>query len=492
MIHILLIAALAAIVLRDELGPGWGEWVGAWQAQIGGRALEVTIAALAAIAAATHLYVRRQGRLMDRRGSGRAILRAERAVTAARVGGVVVHAAGVLVLGTLDEIRGWIGDWVLVDEALCAIPPVLLFVAGWWSLYPIDRRVREAILLRHLDEGRIVHPLPTRGAFVLTQARHQLALVLLPVLLIFAWGEGAERALAAWGGLGRRPAWVDADLWARLRVLVLPAVQLVGVAGVFALAPFILRRVWDTVRLGPGELRDALTDLCDAARVRVRDLLVWRTGGTMINGAVVGLVGRMRYILLTDALLESLTPGQVRAVTAHEVGHVRRGHMAWLAAGVLAAIFGAALGADLLVRWADPGGAVRVAVQGAGTVLSLAFGLLVFGHASRRFEWQADAFAAAHLSGHRDVRGGAVVVTPESVDDMTGALQAVADLNHVPVGRFSWRHGSIGERQARLRSLVGKRTDRLAADRAASWVKALTAGAFLLVIAGIVADLSRF
>lgn len=481
MLHGLLIAALAGLVLHDQL-------------QLPARLLPGRFAAgtylgaLALLWLATHVVIARQGRAMDRRGSVRAARRADLALAVSRVAATALHLLAVLGLGWLDDVRKAIGNLVLLDEAAAAAPVVIFFLAGWWSIYPIDRRLREAVLVRRLDEGLAVHPPPSRGRFVLTQARHQLALVLLPVLLILAWGEGAHWLFKEmkWPA-GRAPGWIEAEDWARLRQLALPAAQLVGVVGVFAFAPVLLRHVWDTVRLAPGDLRASITELCAGARVRVRDLLVWRTDGTMLNGAVIGLLPAARYILLTDALLELLTPGQIRAVAAHEIAHVRRRHMFWLAAAVLATVFGCAILADWGARWALGRQAEAGWVQGVGAILSLGTGFLVFGLTSRRFEWQADAFAVAHLSGHRD--GAGATITPESVAEMNGALQAVADLNHVPVRRFTWRHGSIAERQRRLDRLVWQRTDRLAADRAAGRVKGLAAIGVAAVIAGMAVDL---
>ena len=61
----------------------------------------------------------------------------------------------------------------------------------------------------------------------------------------------------------------------------------------------------------------------------------------MINGAVMGAITPVRYILLTDALLETLPRERVEAVMAHELAHVRRHHIFWLvmaAAGSMAGL----------------------------------------------------------------------------------------------------------------------------------------------------------
>lgn len=479
MVHALLIVAFVVVLMRDGLGrPSLLNSVGPWWAAIAPAAV------MGVAWGAAHLLIAYQGMLMDRHGRASAVIRADRALTASRVAATGGHVAGVLWLGSLDATRLAIGDLVLVDELVSVLPLLVMFAAGWWSIYPIERRVREAVLLRQLDEGRPLHAPPTRGAYVWSAVRHQLALVVVPIALILAWGESAAVA-------SERLGWPSGYVRTRggavpVRELVVPLVQVVGVAAVFTLMPLVVRHLWDTVRLGPGPLRDGLTALCRAHRVRVRDLLVWRTRGSMLNGAVMGVIGPARYILLTDALLESMTPGQVEAVTAHEVGHVRRHHMAWLGAAALAGVFGTALAAERLAHLLPSEVARGSLVQGSATVISLAAGLLVFGVASRRFEWQADAFAVQHLSGWRGPEGGAVVITPESVAHMTSALQRVAELNNVPARRWSWRHGSIALRQRKLASLVGRPADRLTVDREARAVKIISALA-LAGVAGVTA-----
>ena len=226
--------------------------------------------------------------------------------------------------------------------------------------------------------------------------------------------------------VGARAIWPDQPPTGLITI-----VQLVGALTIFATVPWLMRHIWHTHRLEEGELRHRLTELCHAHRVRVRELLVWNTHGVLVNGAVMGLIGAMRYVLLSDGLLSGLTRDEVEAVAAHEVGHIRRRHIPWLATSVVVVLvlggFGAdwlvfsVLGLDLSVTWQ------MVALLG----MPLIVGAFVFGWVSRRFEWQADAFAAQHLSGFR--RGHAdVTVSLEATAAMVGALGAVARLNHIP------------------------------------------------------------
>ncbi|MHC5008847.1 MAG: M48 family metallopeptidase [Planctomycetota bacterium] len=239
------------------------------------------------------------------------------------------------------------------------------------------------------------------------------------------------------------------------------------------------RVVLDVEPVPQGPLRDDLTRICRQHGVVVRRLLVWKTCGSMINAAVMGLVGWLRYVLLTDALLESMSRRQVEAVMAHEIGHIRRHHMPWLLASLLAVIvmvvfplYGVQLG---LLALADASGQVPEWMDAAATGVVAAGALAVFatfGWVSRRFERQADTFAAQHMSRPPQTEGGPpVCVTADAAGIVSSALETIARLNAVEPRRRSWRHGSIAWRQAYLASIVGRSHERLAIDREVRWIK---------------------
>jgi hypothetical protein len=149
-----------------------------------------------------------------------------------------------------------------------------------------------------------------------------------------------------------------------------------------------------------------------------------------------------------------------------------------------------ALLADPLALWVYGGIVDREGIDAAAPLAETvalvrdiavsAFGLLAFGFVSRRFERQADTNAVRLLS-ERDQSADA---TPASVNAMAGALSMVAFVNHVPVERPSWRHGSIAWRQAYLRTLAGRPHARLGID---SLVRAICALALVAVLAMLTA-----
>ena len=448
-----------------------------------GLLLALVLVPKAALAIFYALACRRARRHLGRRG-GAALRWLDRAGGLFRYG--VLASYGVdLYAGLLRAVRRVIGDLVLLDELCVMALPLLMLLVSWWVYYPIDRRIREASLIGRIDAGLPIYPIWTRGQYLVSQLRHQVALIFAPLLAILAWIE----AVAVMPGIGPDAA---------------SALTGLGSLGVFLLAPVALRHLWDTAPLPPGEMRDCLLRLCARHNVRVRDLLMWRTFGGLINAAVMGLVAPLRYILLTDALLDMLRREEVEAVMAHELAHVRRRHMFWLMAAAVATLGLLELAANMLLfllptePWSGPptAAAERVAqwldepliMLGVLIIAGAAVWIAVFGWVSRRVERQADAFAVQSLSNdrpdpQRDATGR-VLIDAASVATMVSALGQVARLNHLPTTRKSWRHGSIAWRQAYLRSLVGRPADSLPIDRQMGWIKLTTLGTGAVVVGG--------
>ncbi|MCS6243460.1 MAG: M48 family metallopeptidase [Opitutus sp.] len=163
--------------------------------------------------------------------------------------------------------------------------------------------------------------------------------------------------------------------------------------------------------------------------------------------------GRFRRIVLFDTLIAQLTPEELEAVLAHEVGHYRRGHIPKMLAMAAVVQFGAFAAIAWLARsdWFNP------AFHFPAHELAPSFLLfgLVSGAASfwfnplsnllsRKHEYEADAFA-------RDAVGGAA--------PMIGALRKLAQKNlsnltpHPWFSGFYFSHPTLVEREAALTKL---------------------------------------
>jgi Zn-dependent protease with chaperone function len=98
------------------------------------------------------------------------------------------------------------------------------------------------------------------------------------------------------------------------------------IAAVFA--PLLVQRFWRCRPLEKGNHRERIESLCRRANIRYADIVYWPIfGGRMITAGVMGLISRFRYIMVTDALLQLLSPDEIDQVIAHEIGHVKHKHL---------------------------------------------------------------------------------------------------------------------------------------------------------------------
>jgi STE24 endopeptidase len=352
---------------------------------------------------------------------------------------------------------------------LAAIAPFVLAVLASWTLeYPAHKAMRENLAAQAVPEGSEVLPVWTRRQFLTYNIRHNLLFMLVPIgLIIFL-----EDALV----LYLRPF-----LTAAFADEIIMAATVVMAGAVFLAAPFLIVRIWRTSPLGPGPLRDELEAMGRELNLRFRDILIWHSDGVIANAGVLGLLGRARYVLLSDLLLKNMSAEHIRAIFAHEAGHVIHRHIPYsvlffAGAGAISMTSATAL-ADLL-RWSD------WLAEATGLLLLAPCVVVVFGWISRRFERQSDV-TAAWLADRGDA-GDADRVTPEGSAIFAGALQRVALLNGISPHQPNWRHGSIAWRVAYMFSLGQTGGSRRGISRLVARVK-LALWALVLAAVAVVA-----
>ena len=346
------------------------------------------------------------------------------------------------------------GDLVVLSPFFASI------LAIWIGMFPFERAVRDQLSFPQGDSVDEDHqPLQWRP-YLAFNLRHHLLIGAVPMTLILVGANlarGYEEFFKTRTGVDWAP---DAFLGAIATC-------------VFVLSPLMLRRIWQTTPLEAGPLRDRLEGICQKIGLRCRDILVWHSDGTMINAAVMGLFARVRFVLLSDALLETMNVKQIEAVFGHEAGHIRHRHIqhflvfafvGWLAVvGIM----------ELLARVAIEAGwdqaISATGIQTISVVAAVLFWGLGFGWLSRRFEREADLFAARCVtpgaakcavpcSVHLDdaaPREGQDRVCATGAAIFTSALDRVAVLNGIPHEEKSWRHSSIGYRIRFLTALAG-------------------------------------
>lgn len=323
-------------------------------------------------------------------------------------GTLVPHVLSSLHLASAD--LGW--------AVLVTLPSYLTWVGLYWAQYPADRATREQAMLAHLDAALPVHSTPSLWQYLEHHLRTGPGLILLPVLAVLLTRDIAFLSLRF---AGASPApWLQG-------VIYLGATALV-----FVFAPALIVRILHTRRLPDGELRTRLEQLASRSGVRVRELLVWHTGNSAANAMVTGMLPGVRYVVLSDLLLESLADEHIEAVFAHELGHIVHRHMAWYGAFLLS--LSIVLGwVGPLRLWAETQLSFSLGGDAVDTVVTLAALLFGFGLLSRRFERQADVYAARAMQAPRDATPAEPPATSEGPEAATPVSGVESDASAAPV-----------------------------------------------------------
>jgi STE24 endopeptidase len=294
----------------------------------------------------------------------------------------------------------------------------------------------------------------SRGAYVSFHFRQNLALVFLPILLLVI-----EKEL-------RRLFPALTDEWQSQASLGGVLVALL----IFITMPWVLRLVLGLRPLPEGPLRNRLLATARRLRFRCSNILLWNTRGGVANAMVVGICPFLRYVLLSDRLLEELTPDEVEAVFGHEVGHVKHHHMLYYLIFLMASI--GVLGAVLAPYQAELDQFLNLNERRDLAVLPVVAALgtyvfVVFGFLSRRCERQADIYGCRAVSchevccqGHADTilaeKGRGLCAT--GIHTFIQALEKVALLNGISRDRpgflQSWQHSTIARRVGFLQTLL--------------------------------------
>jgi STE24 endopeptidase len=371
-------------------------------------------------------------------------------------GSRLLTIAGLGIYAWIIHGVGWsrlvLSNWglqgtVLVDDLAIFAPFVVIQLLIWGGLYYAERAL-------HKIEGY-----PRLWVSLGLKTRQAIGLVS-PVVLIFVVRQDVLARLM--------PAWQQYPGAEPLEMAAL---------GVFVLmaSPLFIRLAWPTRSLPDGPLRRRLENVADRVGFRFNDLLVWDTRHMMVNACVTGVLPWFRYVLLSDALIDSLSPVEVAAVFGHEVGHVAHRHLPFFGFFFLGSLGVLALAARIFsfsealiasIPWI-PASLFAPAsdfIEGTAILGSLGlFFFFVFGALSRRFERQADVFGCkvvscgtAQCPPHIDAEEEDPEISsspsrvsslcPVGIQIFSHALLTVAIHNGIDVSSRSWRHGSIAYR----------------------------------------------
>lgn len=195
-----------------------------------------------------------------------------------------------------------------------------------------------------------------------------------------------------------------------------------------------------------GDISGWLNDLSDSRqlspfRVRVHE-------GRLANAFATGGFG-VHLVVIGTTLLERMSPSEIRAVLAHEVAHIEKGHVPKRVLPLI--VLGGTLNVACITSFSNPlfdRGEVLYLLAGVAVVMASATLFLVFlpGYFMRRMEFQADRVAVEMLGD------GELLVT---------ALTKLAELSKRPLTAKSWSHPTM---QARIDAIRGMSRSRERAD----------------------------
>jgi Zn-dependent protease with chaperone function len=324
--------------------------------------------------------------------------RVRRTVVAVQLGAAALVLGVLLATGTSDGLAA--GLSILLGRALPTsisvitgfagyLVPVLAVVVGSTAgVIPVDRE------LRGTDQST------REGA---SDAARMMVVMFLPIavwLVLVAWAPGGE----GWAAV--------------VRLLVfLPAVVILG--------PLVVNLAMRTRPL-EGEVRQRILDRLDERGLRVRDVrLIDSRGGKVANAAISGVIPQLRYVYVSDHLLEIAEDDELDAILEHEIAHGEGHHVLLKTVAAFAALLvgGGLLVALLLTVLRDAGSGVLIATLAVGMPLVMVTALLVVqGVVSVRLEYRADERAAERVGADAMRRGLERVAEANQLKRRTGGI----------------------------------------------------------------------
>ena len=237
-------------------------------------------------------------------------------------------------------------------------------------------------------------------------------------------------------------------LWAWGALMAFQAVMMV-------LAPVLIMPLFNKFTpLPEGTLRERLRSLAERTGFRARSIqLMDGSKRSRHSNAFFTGFGRFRKIVLFDTLVEQLSEPELEAVLAHEIGHYKKKHihkmLAWsalMSLGTFYVLAGLAKQEWFYRLFGFESGHIAPALL----IFSLLAGTVSFwlgplaSYWSRRFEYQADAFAATVV---RDA--GPLVTALRKLNEKN-----LSNLTPHPLySGFYYSHPTLLERERALQSL---------------------------------------
>jgi STE24 endopeptidase len=239
-------------------------------------------------------------------------------------------------------------------------------------------------------------------------------------------------------------------LWAWASVLGFQLLMVV-------LAPILILPIFNKFTpLPEGLLRERLLDLGTRTGFTAQTIQVMDgSRRSRHSNAFFTGFGRFRKIVLFDTLIQQLAEPELEAVLAHEIGHYKKRHipkmLAWSALSLFVAFYVVACFAKQ-VWFYQAFGFEPVAIAPALLLFGLVGGAVTFWFSplqnlwSRRYEYQADAFAVKTIGEPRSLIGALHKLNEKNLGNLTP---------HPFYSAFYYSHPTLLERQQALTQTAG-------------------------------------
>jgi len=210
--------------------------------------------------------------------------------------------------------------------------------------------------------------------------------------------------------------------------------------------PPLVRYLWGCTPLPESPLRNRLEAFCQSQGFH-SEIYTWPLfEGQVLTAGIMGIVPRLRYLLITPALLQTLDQDELDSVLAHEIGHVKHLHLilymvlflgfSILAGAVASPLPHLILSSDLFYGMLphlpfSPENILGVLATAPLLLLMLVYFRFVFGYFIRNFERQADAYVFRAMG---------------TSWPLINAFEKIARLSGGNRDEKNWHHYGIGER----------------------------------------------
>ncbi len=270
--------------------------------------------------------------------------------------------------------------------------------------------------------------------FVVTNLKTNLPIIL-PWLLLSLFADLLQLSSLPWIKSLLASAWGET-------IIILIFFLLLAI-----IFPALITRMWGCTSMPSGPAREKIERLCRAQQVEYADIMLWPLHeGQALTAGVMGVISRFRYLLVTPALLSTMTAEEVEAVMAHELGHVKKRHLQlylllFLGFGLFAQLSAYPIlhlltnseffYKAIYIANKEPGNALTLIVTGSMFVLLIVYFRYILGFFMRNFERQADLHA---------------MQTMGSSAPLVRVFEKIAWFSGNNRDQPSWHHFGIGQR----------------------------------------------